>query len=178
MVISLDTVLHMVYWCFNKIKEVKMFKMKNGYMGVWSGGKHKYVHRVVMEEHIGRKLTRQETVHHLNEDKCDNRIENLLIMSNKDHVLFHTLFKGNICSFEGCGKPTKAFGLCRLHYRRQRAGCTIVSAGRTRINHDQCTVEGCDLPHKGHGYCVKHYFRFKKTGVPPTLDGDRVFTKR
>ena len=48
-------------------------------------------HRLVMEASLGRYLNAQEAVHHINEDRCDNRIANLhLCDSNGQHtVAFH-----------------------------------------------------------------------------------------
>lgn len=49
-----------------------------------------YVHRLNAEKKLGRKLKSTECVHHIDEDKLNNELDNLMIFkTNADHAAFH-----------------------------------------------------------------------------------------
>ena len=48
-----------------------------------------YEHRLVIEKEIGRILEDWETIHHINEDKEDNRLINLFLCSRLQHNKAH-----------------------------------------------------------------------------------------
>lgn len=64
---------------------------QKGYRVITVPGMSKYQleHRKVMADHIGRALTKTEVVHHIDEDKLNNKIENLWLTNHANHRKAH-----------------------------------------------------------------------------------------
>lgn len=62
---------------------------KAGYKRISFGGKQSLEHRIIIEKLLGRKLTKNEHVHHLNGNKLDNRLENLSVLTPEPHGAYH-----------------------------------------------------------------------------------------
>ena len=54
----------------------------SGYRQIYVNGKPVKEHRHIMEQNLGRPLTDDETVHHINGNRIDNRLENLELWSH------------------------------------------------------------------------------------------------
>lgn len=88
-------------------------------------------HRLMAEKKLGRMLTKEETVHHLDGDRSNNDLDNLIVFkTNADHSAFH---KGNRAVQDGdvwyC--PDKGFSdsklcpVCLINYKDKKADMCI-----------------------------------------------------
>jgi len=76
-------------WKKNPKGYVSIHKLDHKYSKTKTGWIKK--HRAVVEDFLKRALKPGEVVHHINEIKDDNRIENLMLFKNqREHSSFHT----------------------------------------------------------------------------------------
>ncbi len=85
-----------IEWAKKALKEAHRIKTREGYTLIRfpehphaKPNGYVYEHRLIMEVEIGRFLNRDEHVHHKNENKSDNNIENLVLKDKHQHHKDH-----------------------------------------------------------------------------------------
>ena len=82
---------------YGRDKKYKGWHIDGGGYKQIGNGRNSYMaeHRIIITNHIGRKLLRSEIVHHINCDKSDNRIENLYLCkdASSHSTIHHSLQK-------------------------------------------------------------------------------------
>ena len=63
--------------------------VEQGYRFVCQGGKKRALHRVIVEESLGRTLGTDEVVHHVDHDRLNNAPDNLVVLSRSEHTRLH-----------------------------------------------------------------------------------------
>jgi len=64
--------------------------IKDGYRYIHVGHRHyEPEHRVVMERFLGRKLSPEEHIHHIDEDTLNNSPSNLQLVTASEHLKIH-----------------------------------------------------------------------------------------
>lgn len=95
--------------CANKIRGVNPATTK--YQRIKVNGKNYQEHRVIMENFLGRKLESWEHVHHIDENKLNNDISNLKLVTRNTHRKEHSKYPLTkicvICSCEFMPEATK-----------------------------------------------------------------------
>ena len=127
---------------------------KNGYV---------LMHRIVMENHLGRLLSDKEIVHHIDHNRKNNDISNLEVMGYKEHVKMHAderLRKMVMLKCPWCEKeftlPSNESFLGKPRYK-YRCTCCSRSCGGKLKRHIQLNGITPDIQRRMDECLIKEY---------------------
>ena len=109
-------------------KEIKLSdKLVNGYQYFCDiyhplsyGRSFVFYHRHIMSIKLGRWISTEENVHHIDGNKINNNLENLMILSRAEHAKLENNIKGNFLEITYCSICDKELkygsSICRKCY--------------------------------------------------------------
>jgi len=63
--------------------------LNQGHLYCRKDGRQVAVHRLIVEQHLGRPLTSNEVVHHRDHNPLNNDLSNLKVMTRAEHLVHH-----------------------------------------------------------------------------------------
>lgn len=127
------------------------------------------VHRTIIENAIGRELTKDEIVHHIDGNKLNNELNNLVVLSRSDHVKLHSNINAKLIKEENI-----YFGKVIIdeNYINYDNITTIFKKYYIKIENEDGTF-GIKKKEKKH----KKYVYKKKTSIDEVSKTRKLFTK-
>ncbi len=98
----------------------------------WDG--YVYEHIIIMEQSIGRSITLDEEVHHLDGDRSNNRISNLIVLDKSQHKRLHSWINGG-CVYNG------SYGVCVT--KQQLNTCIVCGSSLTTTDQEKYCSHEC-----------------------------------
>lgn len=110
-----------------------------------------YIHQLQAEKKLGRRLNSGECVHHIDKDKYNNEISNLMVFkTNRDHIAFHS-------------------------------GCDVYLDGDVWVSEIHknrlCPVCNLNLKDFHANMCISCYLKKKSSHIPPRDDLFKLIMK-
>jgi HNH endonuclease len=136
--------MHYMRWYRHKTFEDPYHKphlSKTGYLRITilkpgeKRGERILLHRHLMQEHLKRKLTKDEIVHHIDGNKLNNDIKNLLVISQSEHVKKYDAGRKKLIDWSKYDIPKNS----KKKY---------------------CLIKKCPLKKIKRGLCSKHHLSF------------------
>ena len=119
-----------------------------GYYRVTSnkeGNQGKFLHALIWEKHYNKPVPKGCDIHHINENKTDNRIQNLQCVDHKIHSSFHS--RGKKVSLETRRKISEAQSgdKCKLYRKELDPEYIRQEALKGKLNSELAQELNCNI---------------------------------